>query len=199
MTKRLVQIALILILLIGLGYMGYNRFRPHVFHGTVLQSPRPAPDFELTAAGGKRVRLSDFRGKIVLLFFGYTFCPDVCPTTMRELARAMEILGPEKAKEIQVIMISVDPERDTPEHIAKYVHAFNPNFIGLTGTPDEIAQVATMYGIFYQKREGTVATGYLVDHTATVTVINREGYVKLLIPYGVTAAEIADDLAYMLR
>lgn len=199
MAKRLVQIVLILVVLVGVGYVGYNRFRPHVFHGTVLQSPQPAPDFELTGEGGRRVRLSDFRGKIVLLFFGYTFCPDVCPTTMRELARAMEILGPEKARDIQVIMISVDPERDTPEHINEYVHAFNPNFIGLTGTPDEIAQVATMYGIFYQKREGTAATGYLVDHTATVTVINREGYVKLLIPYGVTAAEIADDLAYMLR
>ena len=199
MTKRIVQVLLILLLIVGVGYVGYQRFRPHAFSGTVLQSPQPAPDFELTTEGGKRVRLSDFRGKIVLLFFGYTFCPDVCPTTMRELARAMEILGPKKASQIQVIMISVDPDRDTPEHLAEYVRAFNPSFIGLTGTPEEIAEVATMYGIYYEKREGTVATGYLVDHTASVTAIDRDGYVKVLFPFGTTAEQFADDLAYMLR
>lgn len=199
MSKRIVQGLVILLLLVGIGYVGYQKFRPHAFHGTVLQSPQPAPDFELTTAGGKRVRLSDFRGKIVLLYFGYTFCPDVCPTTMRTLARALEILGPDKARQIQVIMISVDPERDTPEHVAEYARAFNPTFIGLTGTPDEIAQVATMYGIYYKKREGTAATGYLVDHTATVTAINKKGYIKVLFPFGTTAEEFADDLSYMLR
>ncbi len=200
MRKRVLFYIVLIMLVIAAGaWVGYTKFRPHAFHGMVLQSPQPAPDFELTGAGGKRVHLHDFEGKMVLLYFGYTFCPDVCPTTMRELAQAMEILGPKKAKDIQVIMISVDPLRDTPDRVDEYVRHFNPNFIGLTGTEDEVAQVATLYGIYFKKHEGTAATGYLVDHTATVTVVDKKGYIKLIFPFGTTADQIADDLAYMLR
>lgn len=188
-----------LVLVIALGWQVGAQLRPHQFHGRVIQSPEPAPDFELTGPGGRRVRLSDFRGKVVLLFFGYTFCPDVCPTTMRHLGEAMRLLPPDKAEQVQVIMISVDPERDTPERINEYVRHFHPSFIGLTGTPDEIAQVATLYGIFYQKEEGTAATGYLVTHTATVTLINKEGYIKLVFPFGTTPEQFAADIAYILR
>ena len=187
-----------LLVLALVGWLGISRLRPHVFHGMVIQSPEPAADFTLTDHAGRRVSLSDFRGKLVLLYFGYTFCPDVCPTTLAEIAQALRQLGP-KADQVQVIMISVDPERDTPDRLAQYVAHFNPNFIGLTGTPDEIAAVATPFGIYYQKHEGTAATGYLVDHTATVTVIDQNGYVKLLFPFGTSADEMADDLAYMLR
>ena len=160
-------------LIVGLvGWWGLPRLRPHVFHGMVMQSPDPAPDFTLTAHTGQPVSLSDFRGKLVLLYFGYTFCPDVCPTTLVELAKAVNLLG-RKAEQVQVVMISVDPARDTPEKLAEYVTHFHPSFLGMTGTPDEIAAVAALYGIFYEKQEGTEATGYLVDHTATVTVISR--------------------------
>ncbi len=200
MARRRVGFLLLVLVVIVAGVvLGAQFFRPYVFKGVVLQSPQPAPDFELTGAGGQRVKLSDFRGKIVLLFFGYTFCPDVCPTTMLELKKAMDILGPEKASKVQVIMISVDPERDTPDRVDAYAKNFNPNFIGLTGTPDEIAEVATMYGIYYEKEEGTAATGYLVSHTATVTVVDQEGYVRLLFRYGMPPEEIASDLAYMLK
>ncbi len=200
MARRRVGFLLLVLVVIVAGVvLGARFFRPYVFNGVVLQSPQPAPDFELTGAGGQRVKLSDFRGKIVLLFFGYTFCPDVCPTTMLELKKAMDILGPEKASKVQVIMISVDPERDTPDRVDAYAKNFNPNFIGLTGTPDEIAEVATMYGIYYEKEEGTAATGYLVSHTATVTVVDQEGYVRLLFRYGMPPEEIASDLAYMLK
>jgi len=187
-----------LLVLALVGWLGISRLRPHVFHGMVIQSPEPAANFTLTDHTGRRVSLSDFRGKLVLLYFGYTFCPDVCPTTLAEIAQALRQLGP-KADQVQVIMISVDPERDTPDRLAQYVAHFNSNFIGLTGTPDEIAAVATPFGIYYQKHKGTAATGYLVDHTATVTVIDRQGYVKLLFPFGTSADEMADDLAYMLR
>ncbi len=199
MVKRIVTWLVAIVVLFGLLGFAYQRLKPHAFHGMVLQSPKPAPDFTLVTEGGKEVSLKDFRGKIVLLYFGYTFCPDVCPTTMRELARAMEILGEKKAQKVQVIMISVDSERDTPEVVAEYARNFYPTFIGVTGTLDQIAQVATMYGIYFKKNEGTAATGYLVDHTATVTVINQEGYIKLIFPYGTPAKDIADDLAYMLR
>lgn len=171
---------------------------PYQYHGLYLESPKPAADFTLTGAGGQRVSLSDFRGKVVALYFGYTFCPDVCPTTMTEVSKAMRGLG-KQAEDVQVIMISVDPERDTPDRLREYVTYFDPRFIGLTGTPEEIADVATMYGIFYEKHEGTAATGYLVDHTATVTVVDREGRVRLVWPFGTTGEDMAADLKQLLR
>jgi len=172
--------------------------RPYTFHGTVLQSQQPAPDFELTANLGQKVSLKDFEGKVVMLYFGYTFCPDVCPATLSELRNAMEILGAQ-AKDVQVIMISVDPERDTPEILAEYVTHFSPSFLGVTGTPEEISEVASLYGIFYEAHEGTEATGYLVDHTATVMVIDQDGYLKLAFPFGTSAADIAEDLEHILN
>lgn len=171
---------------------------PYQYHGLYLESPKPAADFTLTGAGGQQVSLSDFHGKVVALYFGYTFCPDVCPTTMTEVAKAMRALG-KQAEDVQVIMISVDPERDTPDRLAEYVTYFDPRFIGLTGTPEEIADVATLYGIFYEKHEGTVATGYLVDHTATVTVVDRGGRVRLVWPFGTTGEDMASDLKQLLR
>ena len=171
------------------------RLQPYTFHGTVLQSPQPAPDFELTASHGQKVSLKDFEGKLVMLYFGYTFCPDVCPATLSELRGALELLGGQ-ANEVQTIMISVDPERDTPEMLAEYVAHFHPSFMGVTGTPEEIAEVATLYGIFYEAHEGTEATGYLVDHTATVLVIDQDGHLKLVFPFGEPAENIAEDLEH---
>ena len=185
--------------------IAFPRMRPYNFHGTVLQSTQPAPDFELHAAHGQTVRLSDFRGKLVLLYFGYTFCPDVCPTSLSKLAKTMEILG-NQADDVQVIMISVDPERDTPEILSEYVSFFHPSFIGVTGTPEEIAEVAGSFGIYYQAHEGSEASGYLVDHTASVIVIDQDGYLKLVYPYTtpdqdayISAEEIAADLSNLLK
>jgi protein SCO1/2 len=104
-----------------------------------------------------------------------------------------------KAEDIQLIMISLDPQRDTPEKLEQYVAHFNPTFIGITGTQEQVDTVTSLYGIFYEKKEGSEATSYLIDHTATLMVIDREGYLKLVFPFGVTADEIADDLKYMLR
>jgi len=197
MRSRLFFIASALVVAGGL-YAGIIWFRPHTFHGTVIQSPDLAHDFTLNAANEKTVSLSDYHGKLVLLYFGYTFCPDVCPATLGNTAQALRRLG-KKADEVQLIMISVDPERDSPERLAEYVTHFDPSFIGVTGTPEELARIASLYGIFFEKHEGTKATGYLVDHTATLLVIDQEGYLKLVMPFGVTVQEIADDLKYMLR
>jgi protein SCO1/2 len=195
-----VLLGIILIVIIAL-----PRLRPYSFHGTVLQSTQPAPDFELNAAHGQTVRLSDFRGKLVLLYFGYTFCPDVCPTSLSKLAKAMDILG-NQSDDVQVIMISVDPERDTPELLSEYVSFFHPSFIGVTGTPDEIVEVTSLYGIYYQAHEGTEASGYLVDHTASVIVVGQDGYLKLVYPYTtpdqdayISAEDIAADLVNLLK
>ncbi len=199
MNKSIIIFVIGLVLGIALiALIAIPKLQPYTFHGTVLQSPHPAPDFELTAAHGQKVSLKDFKGKLVMLYFGYTFCPDVCPATLSELRGALNLLG-RQADEVQTIMISVDPERDTPEMLAEYVTHFHPSFLGVTGTPDEIAEVATLYGIFYEAHEGTEATGYLVDHTATVMVIDQDGHLKLVFPFGEPAENIAEDLEHLLK
>ncbi len=202
MYKTWVQRLLVIFGVLVLAGWLFWRFRPHDFAGTVVQSPEPAYDFELLSAEGP-VRLSDFRGKWVLLFFGYTYCPDVCPTTLADLARVMELLGKD-AEKLQVIMISVDPKRDTPERMATYVQHFHPSFIGLTGTDEQIREVATRYGIFYNYPEGQEKEGYPVEHTASTLLINPEGYLKVVFPPtfgpdGITPEQMAADLKYLLR
>lgn len=172
--------------------------QPYTFRGTELQSANPAPDFTLTGADGQPVSLSGFRGQVVVLYFGYTFCPDVCPTTLTDMKQVMQLLG-KQADDVQFIMVSVDPERDTPEKLAEYVTYFDPRFIGLTGTHDEILAAATPFGVIFQKHEGTAATGYLVDHTASLNVIDQEGRMRLLFPFDADPKDIAGDLEYLLR
>lgn len=184
---------LALILALGLFFL-----RPYSFHGTLLQSTDPAPDFTLTAQDGQQVSLAQFQGKVVLLYFGYTYCPDVCPATLAEIVKAIRILE-KQSDSIQVIMISVDPERDTPKVLGDYLQQFDPRFIGLSGTPDEIARIATLYGIFYEKTEGTEATGYLVTHTASLMLVDQTAHLKLVFPFGTPGEALAQDIAYLLR
>lgn len=187
----------IVTLLAGLA-VGVYFFRPHTFHGTVIQSPSPSFNFKLSGVNGD-VTLSDYRGKLVLIYFGYTFCPDICPATLANVGQALRGLSEKQANDVQVIMISLDPERDTPEKLADYMSHFYPTFIGVTGSDEQLAEVTSLYGIFYQKSPGKTAETYLIDHTATLLVIDREGYLKLVFPFGVTVDEIADDLKYMLK
>ncbi|MEW5938769.1 MAG: SCO family protein [Chloroflexota bacterium] len=197
--KNAISILSGILALVLIAAAGFYFLRPHTFHGTVLQSSETAHDFTLHVASGKTVHLSDFRGKIVLIYFGYTFCPDVCPATLGNVNHALGELG-KRADEVQVIMVSVDPQRDTPEKLAQYVGHFNKTFIGGTNTPEEIAKIAALYGVFYEVSQETTSHGdYLIDHTATLMVIDKEGYLKLVFPFGVTGDEIADDLKYMLR
>ena len=163
-----------------------------------MQSTQPVTNFTLTGPGEQPVSLIDFRGKVVMLYFGYTFCPDVCPATMVELRDAMEILG-DRSEDVQVIMITLDPERDTPEVLGAYLSHFDDSFIGLTGTPDELIAVTAPMGIFYEKHEGSAASGYLVDHTATVAVLDKTGKLRLIYPFGTTGEEMAADLKYLIR
>lgn len=165
----------------------------HEFNGTVFSNPEPAPSFTLTADTGERAGIDAYRGKVVLLYFGYTFCPDICPASLAELADAMEVLGDDSA-DVQVIMISVDPARDTPELLGEYVDHFDTSFVGMTGTDEEIATVADLYGVFYEAHEGTAATGYLVDHLASVMVVDREGRFVEVIGFGTTGDLIAADV-----
>lgn len=172
---------------------------PYEYRGIALPDPAPRDDFTLTAGNGDRVRLSDFRGKIVVLYYGYTYCPDVCPTTMSALAQALDELKSDEKEQIQVLMVSVDPGRDTPEVLADYLSHFDPLFVGLVGTEEEIAAAAEAFDIFYQQGPGSVESGYLVDHTATVSVLDKDGRLRLLFPFATPAEDMADDLRHLLR
>jgi protein SCO1/2 len=153
-------------------------------------------ELNLPDHNGKMRSLADFRGKVVTLFFGFTHCPDVCPTTLAEMAQVMRELGPDAAQ-VQVLFITVDPERDTPAVLSKYVPAFHPDFLGLCGDPEAVARVAKEFKIFYQKqplKEGS----YSVDHSAGTYILDREGRLRLFAPYGKGAPEILHDIRLLL-
>ncbi len=187
-----------LVMGMGLGWLLLSWLRPPSYNGQEIDSPNPVTNFTLTGPGGESVSLVDFRDKVVMLYFGYTFCPDVCPATMVELRTAVQALG-SKADDVQVIMVSLDPERDTPEVLEKYVTHFNPSFIGLTGTEDEVIAASAPLGIFYEKEEGSAASGYLVNHTATVMVLDKRGHLRLLYPFGTSGEDMAEDLRHLVR
>ena len=155
-------------------------------------------DFELAGAAGARVRLHDLRGRVVLLFFGYTHCPDVCPTTLLALKQARERLG-SSAAGAQVVMISVDPQRDPPDQLAQYVRFFDPSFIGLSGTPDEIDQVAAQYHVFHRRRETASPAQYSVSHSGHIYALDRSGRVRALLGAAATPAEISDAMRQLLH
>ena len=162
-------------------------------HGVVVQAPERAFDFAL-ASGGETVRLGDFRGQYVLLNFGYTACPDVCPLTLSELAQTLDALGP-RAERVQVLFVSIDAERDNPALVDRYAQHFSPTFRGATGTADEVTNVATQYGVYFAEQPDSP----FLDHTATVMVVDPKGYLRAVFPYGVSGAEIAADLERLMR
>ena len=156
--------------------------------------PGMGGDFVLQSAEGN-VTLSDYRGKIVILYFGYAFCPDVCPTSLGLLSLALAKLKPEELDKIQTFFISVDPERDTVEKLKTYANAFHPNIMGITGTADEIADVAKRYGVMYLKVElpGS-AMGYAVDHSSRYYVVGSDGQMKKFIEHGTSPDDIVASL-----
>ncbi|GBD42917.1 SCO1 protein [bacterium HR40] len=152
--------------------------------------------FQLTDHTGRRVSDAEFRGRWLLLFFGYTSCPDVCPTALGTAAVAMEELGP-LAERLQPMFVTLDPERDTPDVLAAYVAQFHPAILGLTGTPDEIASVAKAYRVFYRKAvpEGGKESDYLLDHSAYLYLVDPEGkFVRVF-----THTQSAEDIAQAIR
>ncbi len=184
--------------LIILAVLAVSWLRPPELHGTLLQSSELPADVTLINGQGETVHLRDLQGKWTLLYFGYTFCPDVCPTTLADLKTMKTALG-SKADDAQVVFVTLDPERDTPERLDAYLNAFDPSFIGLSGSEAEIDAAATEFGVFYQKHVVEGASGYLIDHTGTVSLIDPKGYVRMVIPYGVAGADIAADLKWFMR
>lgn len=165
--------------------------------GTDIRAAGLGGDFSLNAHDGRLQSLSAFRGKVVALFFGYTHCPDVCPTTMLEYAQAMKALGAD-AERVQVLFVTLDPERDTPQVLAGYVPHFDKRFLGLSGTPAEVKRVAERYRIVGQK-VATEGGGYTIDHSAGSYLIDREGNLRVYEAYGTPAAALAHDMRELLR
>jgi protein SCO1/2 len=200
MDKKTILVGLMAFLLIGAVAAGVFLFsKPDSFRGTTYGEPYPlAPDIRLTRAAGSDFRLSQMRGKIVALFFGYTSCPDICPTTMAELRQALEKVG-SQADQVQVLFVTVDPQRDTPERIQEYVDHFNPDFIGLSGSESDLAKVWNDYGVFRQVVEGSSVAGYLVDHTARVTLIDQQGNLRVSFPFDTPVEDVVHDLNLLLR
>ncbi len=171
---------------------------PEGFKNTDLTGLSYARDFALTDHTGKPRTLADFKGKVVLVFFGYTQCPDVCPTTMTELAQVMKELGP-KADDVQVLFVTIDPERDTQALLAQYVPSFDKRFIGLYGDAKATAAVAKEFKVFYAKVEGREKGEYTMDHTAGSYVFDRTGKIRLFVRNGQGAAPITHDLLQLLK
>jgi protein SCO1/2 len=200
MDRRILLVGLLTFLLVGIVMVGVFLFwQPEEFRGTMYAEPYPpAPEIELRRENGTRFRLSEMRGNAVMVFFGYTSCPDVCPTTMADLKQALEDLDPQEAQQAKVLFITVDPERDSPERVQEYVNHFNTDFIGLSGTEPELAEVWSEYGVFRQIVDGSSAAGYLVDHTARVTLIDQSGHLRLSYPFDTPVEDIVHDLKLLL-
>ena len=155
-------------------------------------------DFALTGHDGKPRTLADFRGKVVVLFFGYTQCPDVCPTTLAELSEVMRDLGPEAAR-VQVLFATIDPDRDTAALLAQYVPAFNPAFLGLYGDADATARTAKEFRVFYQKQPGQTPGTYTMDHSAGTFLFDPQGRLRVYVSYGQGPDVFVHDIRELLR
>jgi protein SCO1 len=169
---------------------------PPSFTATDITGIDYARDFSLTDHNGKHRTLKDFRGKVVAIFFGYTHCPDVCPTTLSDFSLALAAMTPDEAAKVQVLFVSVDPERDTPELLRQYVPAFNPSFLGLHGSAQEIADTAHEFKVYYKKTPQ--GEGYLIDHSAGTYVFDKQGHPRLYMAYGQGPQAISQDLKQLL-
>jgi protein SCO1/2 len=170
---------------------------PPSFLATDITGAAFARDFALTDHDGHARTLADFRGQVVAVFFGYTHCPDVCPTTLADFAAALELLG-DQAERVQVIFVTVDPERDTPELLRQFVPAFNPKFLGMYTDAESLKKLAQEYKVVYEKSSVRAPDDYLIDHSAGTYVYDTQGRLRLLMPYGSDAASIAQDLRTLL-
>lgn len=173
------------------------RDEPVRFNGTDITGADFARDFALTDHNGQARTLANFRGKVVVVFFGFTQCPDICPTTLSDMAQVKQKLGAQ-GEQLQVLLVTLDPERDTPTLLSQYVPNFDPSFLGLTGTPEAIAQTAKEFKVFYQKVAGKTATSYTLDHTAASFVFDPQGRVRLFLRYGLGVDETVADIRRLM-
>jgi len=181
----------------GVQLAGCTEAKPS-FNAVDITGADYARDFSLADADGKVRTLADFKGKAVVLFFGYAQCPDVCPTTMSEMAQVKQQLGADGDK-LQVVFVTVDPARDTPEVMKAYMGAFDPSFVALIPTPDQLAAVAKDFKVYFKKVDGKTPTSYTMDHSAASYVYDTQGRLRLYARYGSGAQVLASDLQMLLK
>lgn len=159
----------------------------------------PGGDFTLQSSTGP-ISLKDYRGKVVLVYFGYTYCPDICPTALAATADGLKQLTGEELAKVAMVFISVDPERDTPARLKDYVEFFHPNIVGVTGTPDNLAEIAKRYGVFYARQKvETAGDGYVVDHTSDTYVVGPDGRLLSKISHATPADQVAAEIRKRLN
>jgi protein SCO1 len=187
-----------LVVVLGVG-AAFVFLRPHTYAGAVMQSPAKAPNLDgMVFHTGEPADLWRFDGDVVLVFFGYTHCPDVCPTTLAAVARAKEQLSEADGARVHTVFVSVDPERDTPAALGDYVTHFDESFLGAGGDEQATHQAEVVYGINVEQHEGTTESGYVVDHTAHLVAIDTDGFIRVIYPTDVAPNLLAADLEELL-
>ncbi len=171
---------------------------PSAFKATDITGADFAKGFELTGHDGNRYTLDSFKGKVVLIFFGFTQCPDVCPSALSRFASVAQELGAD-ADQVQVLFISVDPERDTPELLSQYVPAFNPRFLGLYGNAEATSRTAKEFKVIYQKQPGKTDNTYTIDHSAGTYVFDKSGRVRLFLRHEAAVEDVVHDVRLLLK
>ena len=193
MSQRILLAVAVLLAALVLGLAFF--WQPEMPERPLPMAAAPAGgDFTLQSAGGP-VALQDFRGKLVLVYFGYTYCPDICPTALAATAEGLKLLTPEELARVAVVFISVDPERDTPARLKEYAEFFHPAIIGVTGTPEELATIARRYGVFYARQSvETAGGGYVVDHTSDTYVVGVDGKLDGKIAHATPPEQVAAEI-----
>jgi len=184
-------------LIVSIGVVAISHATP-AFKTGAFDPPRAAPDFALRGSNGAELKLSKYRGKVVALGFGYTSCPDVCPTTLAYLADARKKLGA-SAQDFQVIYVTVDPDRDNVALLRKYLEVFDPTFLGGTGTTAQLAEARKDFGITATREQIKGSTNYYVHHSAFVYLIDRAGKIRVVMPYGVSPDDMVHDVKLLLN
>lgn len=187
---------ILVVLLILVGWQVVSR--PYTFQGSLIEPPIKAPEIELIDQDGQPFRLSDHHGKVVLVFFGYTNCPDVCPLTLSDFKLIKADLD-EQTDQVSFVFVTVDPERDTQERLKAYLANFDPAFVGLTGSLSELESVWKAYGVYQAKQDTGSAAGYLVDHTARTYAIDKNGDLRLTYPFEMERQALLEDVRHLIQ
>lgn len=170
------------------------------FRGSLIEPAPPAYEFAIEQADGSTYRLADQQGKVVLLFFGYANCPDFCPATLAEFRRAYEALAEDGLQsQVEFVFITIDPERDDPDSVDAFVSSFNPNFVGLSASEEDLQPVWDGYFVFREKQDVGSEAGYLMSHSTRVYTIDTDGNLRLTFPFGMTGEDMSHDVRMLLE
>lgn len=202
MSSRLLFLIVAVGALVGSLWIMFPVFEQDTTHTNkkIISNYKPVGgNFSMMSPSGEK-QLSDFEGKLVLLYFGYTYCPDICPTNLANLSVAYSQLNEQQKQNLQILFVSVDPERDTPERLQEYVNYFDSNMVGLTNTADRISEVANRYGVVYAKVDDpNNGTNYAVDHSAFTYVVDQQGQLKEQLPHATSPTQFVETINKYLK